>query len=65
MPPLWYCQGLTYETRERLQDYQWFHYQEELIPPEEARLVLLHTIIEPVEEIDKIMRQKPSRRRKV
>ena len=64
MPPLWYCQGLTDQTRERLRDYQWLHYNELVEPPEAARLVTLHTSIESLSEIDKIMRQKPSRRRK-
>ena len=63
VPSLWNM--LSDEARERLRRFQWEHYHVVPNPPGEAvQLIIVSGKVEPLEEIDHIMRQPPRRPRK-
>lgn len=56
--PLWYL--LSPEGRGNLATYQWQHFGVQLsIPSYPSRPIEVHTKLEELQEIDRIMRQKP------
>jgi len=59
MPIIW--ELLTDETRDQLNRYQWRWHRKKIAPVKERELVIVHGVIENLEEIDKIMRQARSR----